>query len=87
MNVRSLAKHAIDIKNDCRILRNNLVRFTETQIKMSDSTEFISEKLQNFQMHYNNNINKFSSLAYGCQHNISILSKFDINSISAVRFK
>ena len=87
LNVRSLAKHARDVASDSRILNNDIVSFTETQIELSDSTAMITETLQSFNMNYNNNINKFSSLAYGCQHNVAIVNKFDISSISIVRFK
>ena len=38
-------------------------------------------------MNFNNNNNKFLSLAYGCQDNIDIIRKFDINGISITNLR
>ena len=38
-------------------------------------------------MNFNNNNNKFLSLAYGCQDNIAIIRKFDINGISITNLR
>ena len=37
MNMQSLIKRGQDLINDCRVLKN-VVGFTETRIKLSDST-------------------------------------------------
>ena len=36
-NVRSLSKHVDDIVSDKRIINNDIIGFTETQISLSDS--------------------------------------------------
>ena len=64
-NVRSLPRHADDVVSENRIINNN-IRFTETQIKPPDSTSKIIEILNFFNVNFNNNENKFLSLAYGC---------------------
>ena len=38
-------------------------------------------------MNFNNNVNKFLSLDYGCQDDIAITRKFDINGTSLVSLK
>ena len=59
MNVRSLAKHTQDFVNDYRVLKNEVVGFTETQIKPSDSTCLKNEVIKEYYMNYNKNENKF----------------------------
>ena len=86
-NVRSLARHVDDIVSDKRIINNNIIGFTETQIKPSDSTCKIIETLNVFNFNFNNNENKFLSLVYGCRNNLAVLNKFDANGISIVSFK
>ena len=47
-NVRSLPRHVDNIVSDNRILNNDIIGFTETQIKPSDSTCKIIETLNFF---------------------------------------
>ena len=84
--MRSLPRHADDISSDNRII-NNDIGFTETQIKPSDSTSKIIETLNVFNINFNNNENKFLSLAYGCRNDVDVLNKFDANSVSILSFK
>ena len=58
-NVRSLSKHINDIARDDRIINNDIIGFTETQIKPSDSTCKIMETLNFFNINFNNDENKF----------------------------
>ena len=44
-NVRSLPRHVDDIEGDNIIIKNDIIGFTETQIKPSDSTCTITETL------------------------------------------
>ena len=85
-NVRSLPRHVDDIVSDKRIINNN-IRFTETQIKPSDSTCKIIETLNVFNFNFNNNENKFLSLAYVCRNDLAVLKKFDANGVSILSFK
>ena len=87
LNVRSLTKHVSDLANDYRILNNDIVGFTETQVKAVDSTESVNKLLHDFHMYYNNNDNKYLSLAYGCKESILVLRRFDINGVSILSFK
>ena len=61
-NVRSLPRHVDDILSDNRIINDDIIGFTETQIKPSDSTSKIIETLNDFNIKFNDNENKFLSL-------------------------
>ena len=64
---RSFPRYADDIQSDNRIINNDVIGFTETQVKPSDSTCKIIEILKTFNINFNNNENKFIGLAYGCR--------------------
>ena len=80
-NVRSLPRHVDNIVSENRII-NNIIGFTETQIKPSDSTCKIIETLNLFDINFNNNKNKFLSLAYECRKDVAVSNKFDANGVS-----
>ena len=86
-NVRSLARHVDAILSGNRIINNDIIGFTETQIKSSDSTCRIIATLNLFHINFNNNENKFLSLAYGCRNDGAVLNKFDANIVSNLSFK
>ena len=62
-NVRSLSKHVDDIVSDKRLINHEIIGFTETQINPSNSTCKIIKTLNFFNINFNNNENKFLSLA------------------------
>ena len=86
-NVRSLSKHINDIVCDDRIINNDITGFTETQINPSGSTCKIMETLNFFNVNFNNDENKFLSLAYVCANDVAILDKFNTNGESIFSFK
>ena len=53
-NVRSLSKHVDDIVSDSRMMYNDIIGLTETQISLSDSTCRIFEMLNFFNINFNN---------------------------------
>lgn len=75
------------IVRDCRCLKNDVIGFTETQMKPSDSISIVDDTLKNFYMNFNNNNDKFLSWAYGSQDGIAIIKKFDINVMSIISLK
>ena len=79
--MRSLAKHVNDILHDHRCLKNTFIGFTETQMKPSNSSIIADDTIKDFKINLNNTDDKFSSLAYGCQDDIAIIRKCDINVI------
>ena len=86
-NARSLLKHIDDIVSDSRIINNGITDFTEIQINRSDSTYKIMKTLNFFSISFNNNENKFLSLAYTSKNNVAILDKFGTNGVSVFSFK
>ena len=85
--VRSLPGHIYDILSDNRIINNNIIGFTETQIKSSDSTYELIETLNLFNINFNKNENKLLSLPYGRRNDVAVLNKFDANGVSTFSFK
>ena len=51
---------------DNRVMNNDIIGFTETQINPSDSTCKIIETLNLFNISFNKNENKFLRLIYEC---------------------
>ena len=84
--MRSLSKHVDDIVSNKRLI-NDIIGFTETQINPSNSTSKIIKTLNFFNINFNNNENKFLSLAYGCRNDVVVLDKFDTNGVSIFSFK
>ena len=58
-NVKSLSKHVHDIVSDQRLINNDIIGFTETQINPSNFTYKIIKTLNFFNINFNNNGNKF----------------------------
>ena len=81
------SRHVDDIVSDNRIKNNDIVGFTEAQIKPSDSTCKIIETFNLFKINFSNNENKFLSLAYGCRNYVAVLNKFDGNAVSILSLK
>ena len=86
-NVRSLPRNVDDILSGNGIINNNIIVFTETQMKPPDSTSKTIETLNLFNINFDNNKNKFLSLAYGCRNDVAVLNKFDANGVSILSFK
>ena len=80
--MRSLPRHVDDIVSDNRIVNNDIIRFTETEIKPSNSNSKIIKTFNFFNINFNNNENKFLSLAYGCRNDVALLNKFDAEYLS-----
>ena len=86
-NVRSLTRHGGDILSDNRIANNDIIGFTETETKPSDSTSKRIETFNVFNIDFNITENKVLSLACGCRNDVAVLSKFDANRVSTLNFK
>ena len=76
-NVRSLPKHVDNIVIYNRIINNDIIGFTKTQIQPSDSTCKIIETSNLFNINFYNIRNKLLSLTYGCRHNVAVLNVFE----------
>ena len=86
-NVRWVPRHVDDILRDNRIINSDIVGFTETHIKPSDSTFKTIETLNSFNINFNDNKNKFFSLAYGSRNDATVLNKFDATGAPIVGFR
>ena len=85
--MRSLPRHVDDILSGNGIISDNIIGFTDIQIKPSDSTSKTIETLNLFNINFDNNKTKFLSLAYGCRNDVAVLNKFDANGVSILSFK
>ena len=83
-NVRSLLKHAHDIVSDNRLIDNNILCFAATQTEPHYSTNTIQSFFKNLVIYFNNNSNKFLSLAYGLHNNLELIDKEDFPSLSVI---
>ena len=53
-------------------------------MKPSNSTSVVNDTLKSFNENFNSNDDKLLTLAYGCQDDIAIIWKFNINGISTI---
>ena len=84
MKVRSKAKYLDHIVHDSWCLKKDVIRHAETHMKSSESTSIIYDTRKNLTLDCINNDDKFLSLTNGCQGEIAIMKKFDINDISII---
>ena len=80
INIRSHEKHSIDIKMDQSLNKNNLIFFTETQLKSDSELSSIEIDLPNYHFQHNFSDNhRFSSLATANDRNaiMTTLQKLD----------
>ena len=65
------------------LLDNDIFCLTEKRLDINDGTYMMESVLERqFKIHYNSDINKFKSIAYGYSREIVILSNKDFNAIS-----
>ena len=84
VNVRSLLKHALNIVSDNRLINNDILCFTETQIQPHYSTSTIQSLFKNFVVYFNNNSNKFLSLVYGIHNNLELIDREGFPGLSVL---
>ena len=75
MNAQSITKHLDDVVHGYRRLKNDVICFTETQMKPSDCSSIIGDKLKDLNINFDDNDDKFFSLADGCHDAIVIIKK------------
>ena len=80
LNIRSFNKHVID---DTRLTESDTICFTETQLHASVAPK---RRLKKFGMIYNNNEDKFQSLAIGFRNDVSIITDTKLNGASVIEF-
>ena len=85
--VRTLSKHVDDIVSDDRIIDNDTVRFTDTEINLSDSTCKIIKIFSFFNINVNKSENRFLNLANRCRNDVTVLYKFNGDGVSIFSFR
>jgi len=90
LNIRSLQKHSIDIKNDANIMNNDVTAFTETQLLPHNSDAEIRKNLHPFVLfRQDHNTDKYMSSAV-CTKNNNQMAQHDyfplINGLKFVVF-
>ena len=79
LNTRSLREHSDD---------NDVLCLTETQLHLNEDTSEITSKFQNsFRMFFNNNRDKYRSIAFGYSSNMALCSSSDSGSKSVLALK
>ena len=73
LNTRSLNKHLIDIAHDERLLKNDVICLTETQLSALSNHQS-SLVLEDFKVIFNNREDKFQSIAVYSKCEIAIVS-------------
>ena len=84
VNVQSLLKYVFDIVSDNRLINNDILCFTETQIQLHHSTSTIQSFFKKCVIYFNNNSNKFLSLAYGMHSNLELNDREDFPGLSVL---
>ena len=80
LNIRSFNKHVID---DTKLAESDTICFTETQLHASVAPK---RRLKKFGMIYNNNEDKFQSLAIGFRNDVSIVTDTKLNGAFVIEF-
>ena len=77
LNIRSLQKHSIDIKNDANKMNSDVIAFTETQLLPHNLDAEIRENLHPFELlRQDHNTDKYMSLAV-CTKNHNQIAQHD----------
>ena len=83
LSTRSFKIHFRDILMKKHLLDNDTFCLTEKRLDINDGTYMMESVLERqFKIHYNSDINKFKSIAYGYSREFVILSNKDFNAIS-----
>ena len=86
LNVSSLSKHVCYIRRDGRLMSNDVLCFTETQLQHQHLPNGTEQYFENFRISFNNNDNKFPSLAYAFQKDITVITQEDFAGVSICNF-
>ena len=88
LNTRSLRKHSDDILNDLALVNNDLSCLTEIQLHLNDDTSEITSKFQNnFRMYFNNNRDKYRSIAFAYSSTMILCNILECGSKSVLAFE
>ena len=88
LNVRSLKKHAIDIKNDASLFEGNLIFMTETQLAYDTNTAEIENTLSPLLLHTNNSDEHiYSNTAAAYKKPFELIDAYRIPGATLYKFR
>ncbi|XP_066910247.1 uncharacterized protein [Clytia hemisphaerica] len=88
LNIRSMNKHAVDLKKSENLMNSDLLCLTETQLSPTSDTSGIDQTLNGFNIEYNNNsINRFQNTACCTNSSIQILECNKAAGYTLIKFK
>ena len=85
LNTRSLQKHASDIASDWRLMNNNILFLTETQLSPSSDVNQIQTILDQFSISFNMSDYRFSSLAICYQKSVLLQCHQKVEGILVIK--
>ena len=87
LNVRSLKKHADDVKKTKDLISSDLLCLTETQLSLASDTSDIDQKLDTFKIEYNNmSVNRFQNSACCSNTSTQILECDKVAGFTMIKF-
>ena len=87
MNVRSLRKHAADVRSDSNLFTSHILAFTETHLSPEDSDTDIRENLNPFILYrHDHHSDKFSGMAICRKQEIWLLNHEYFPALNGVKF-
>ena len=86
LNIRSLRKHSIDLKFDPTIFNCDILALTETHLQPHQFHSDIIENLHPFQLHREDNSDKYLSLAVCSRNSVETSDYQYFHSVNALKF-
>ena len=87
LNIRSLRRKSASVRNYKELSDSDVLLFTETQIAHGSNVEEIEYNLRPFQMVFNNDEDKFKSLAVGYKESVTISEAQHVSGFSLIKLK
>ena len=87
LNIRSLRGKSASLKHYREVYDSDVVFFAETQIHCDSSIEEVEYNMKPFTMIFNNDTDKFKSLAIGYKESVTILEHEHVSGFSHVKLK
>ena len=87
LNIRSLRHKSATIKNYKELQNSDVLFFTETQISRGSNFEEVEYNMLPFRTVFNNDVDKYKSLAIGYKDSITILEEQHLSGFSLLKLR
>eukprot|EP00111_Clytia_hemisphaerica_P014933 TCONS_00043982-protein len=87
LNIRSLRIKSASIRHYKELIDSDVIFFTETQISYDSSVDEIEYNIRPFQIVFNNDEDKFKSLAVGYKESVSISEIQHVSGFSLIKLQ